>query len=213
MFQEHKKIIQERRSVRRYTDKEVSKEDIIDIIDCARYAPSDTNSQTWEFIAICDKDRIKEIAKITEEELIKIANNAEENGLLNEANMLVRSFGHFATAFSNAPVLIICLAIPYHSKFREKIFDPIGIIDNATWDLEAIKSSSLACQNIMLAAHAKGLATCPFTGPILLAEEHLRNYLELDSTKQINMLISLGYPDESPRPPIRKEIENILTFI
>lgn len=213
MYQELKKIIQERRSIRRYADKDVSKEDIIDIIDCARYAPSDTNSQTWEFIAICNREKIKEIANFTEQELIKIANNAEKKGLLNEANLLVRSFSHFATAFSNAPVLIICLAIPYSSKFREKIFDPIGAIDNATWEIESIKSSSLACQNIMLAAHAKGLATCPFTGPIMLAGESLRSYLELDPSKQINMLISLGYPDESPKAPTRKEIENILTFI
>ncbi|MGR5874499.1 nitroreductase family protein [Bacillus pacificus] len=29
---------------------------------------------------------------------------------------------------------------------------------------EGIKSSCLAAQNLMLAAHAKGLGTCPMTG-------------------------------------------------
>ena len=38
--------------------------------------------------------------------------------------LLTRSFGPYATAFSEAPV-IVCLATPYESKFREKIFDPL----------------------------------------------------------------------------------------
>ena len=213
MYQEVKKTIQERRSIRKYTDQDVSKEDIIDIIDCARYAPSSTNSQTWEFIVISNKEKILDIANLTKDEMLKIASNAEQIGLVNEANMLVRSFSHFATAFTNAPILIISLITPYNSKFREKMFDPLGAIDNVIWEKEAIKSNSLACQNIMLAAHAKGLATCPFTGPILLAEERLREYLGLASNRQINMLISLGYSAQTPKPPIRKDIEDILTFI
>ncbi len=208
-----KQIIQERRSIRKYTKKKVLKKDIIDIIDCARYAPSDTNSQTWEFLVIRDRKKIEEIAKITKEELMIIAKNAEKRGLVNEANMLVRSFGHFATAFSDAPVLIICLTVPYTSKFKDKMFDPIGAVTKEDWEKEAIKSNALACQNIMLAAHSKGLATCPFTGPILLANNPLREYLNLDSSKQMNMLISLGYSAESPKAPSRKEIDEILTFI
>lgn len=208
-----KELVQERRSIRKYTDMSVSKKDIIDIIDCARYAPSDTNSQMWEFIVICDKKKIEDIANITKEALMTIANNTEKKGLVNEANMLVRSFSHYATAFYNAPVLIISLVIPYTSKFKEKMFDPIGIITNDDWEKEGIKSNAMACQNIMLAAHSKGLATCPFTGPILLANDLLREYLDIDSSKQLNMLISLGYPAESPKAPTRKTIEEVLTFL
>ena len=51
----------------------------------------------------------------------------------------------------------------------------------------------------MLAAHAKGLGTCPMTGPVLLAQDELRQYLQIEPEKQINMVISLGFPKDKPK--------------
>jgi nitroreductase len=212
-YNEFKNIVLNRRSIRNFTDRTVSVEDIRDIIDCARYAPSDTNSQTWQFIAITNTDKIKEIERMTWEQLHLRAEEAEQQGLSREARLLVKSFGPYATAFTNAPVLIICLATPYASKFRDKIFDPIHFVDEAVWEEEGIKSSCLASQNLMLAAHAKGLATCPMTGPVLLAKEQLRHYLQIPAECQINMVISLGYPAEIPGRLARKEVDEILTIV
>ncbi|MFK7696738.1 nitroreductase family protein [Paenibacillus sp. HJGM_3] len=212
-YEDFKHIVLERRSVRKFTDEPVSAEDIRELIDCARYAPSDTNSQTWEFVAVMNKEKIKEIEAITWEELHKRAAAAEERGLSKEARLLTKSFGPYATAFSDAPVLIVCLATPYNSKFRERIFDPIALVDDAVWAEEGIKSSCLASQNLMLAAHARGLATCPMTGPVLLAADRLREYLGIDATREINMVISLGHPSERPGRLPRKEVEEILTII
>lgn len=212
-YHQFKNIVLNRRSIRNFTDEIVSVEDIRDIIDCARYAPSDTNSQTWQFIAITNTAKIKEIEQMTWDQLHLRAQEAEQKGLNREARLLVKSFGPYATAFSNAPVLIICLATPYASKFRDKIFDPIQFVDEAVWMEEGIKSSCLASQNLMLAAHAKGLATCPMTGPVLLAKEQLRAYLQIPPECQINMVISLGYPSETPGRLARKEVDEILTII
>ncbi|MFD2613258.1 nitroreductase family protein [Paenibacillus gansuensis] len=212
-YLELKQVIHERRSVRKFTDQEVTVEQIREIIDCARYAPSDTNSQTWEFIAVVNKEKIKEIEAITWEQLHLRAAQAEENGLNKEARLLTKSFGPYATAFSQAPALIICLATPYQSKFRERIFDPIALVDNEVWREEGIKSSCLAAQNLMLAAHSMGLGTCPMTGPVLLAEHQLKEYLNIGEDRQVNMVISLGYPSETPGKLPRKEIDEILTVI
>jgi nitroreductase len=208
-----KQLIQERRSVRKFTERPVNEEDIIEIIDCARYAPSDTNSQTWEFVVITNQGKIKDIEKMTWDELHRLAADAEERGLSREGRLLVKSFGPYATAFSNAPALIVCLATPYQSKFREKIFDPIGFVDEEVWREEGIKSSCLASMNLMLAAHSRGLATCPMTGPVLLAEKQLKEYLGLGDTRQVNMVIALGYPTEVPGKLPRKEVDQILTII
>jgi nitroreductase len=212
-YQQFKSIVLDRRSVRKFTEQAVSLEDIREIIDCARYAPSDTNSQTWQFIAVTNRDKIKAIEEMTWEELRLRAEEAEGKGLSREARLLVKSFGPYATAFSNAPVLIICLATPYTSKFREKIFDPIHFVDEAVWEEEGIKSSCLASQNLMLAAHARGLATCPMTGPVLLAQHRLREYLDIPGECQINMVISLGHPAETPGRLPRKEIDDILRIV
>ncbi|GIP38028.1 NAD(P)H nitroreductase [Paenibacillus sp. J31TS4] len=212
-YQKFKQIVLDRRSIRKFTEQPVSIEDIREIIDCARYAPSDTNSQTWQFVAVRNKDKIKAIEEMTWEQLRQRAADAEARGLSREGRLLVKSFGPYATAFSDAPVLIVCLATPYASKFRDKIFDPIGLVEDHVWAEEGIKSSCLASQNLMLAAHARGLATCPMTGPVLLAAEQLRAYLDLPADSQINMVIALGYPSEQPGRLARKEIDEILTII
>ncbi|UUZ93859.1 nitroreductase family protein [Paenibacillus sp. P25] len=197
-YEDFKTILLDRRSIRKYTERPVSVQDIREIIDCARYAPSDTNSQTWEFIAVMNREKIKEIEALTWEALHTRAAEAEQRGLSKEARLLTKSFGPYATAFSDAPVLIVCLATPYNSKFRERIFDPVNLVDDAVWAEEGIKSSCLAAQNLMLAAHARGLATCPMTGPVLLAQDGLRQYLNIRPECQINMVIALGYPAERP---------------
>jgi nitroreductase len=212
-YSEFKDIVHGRRSVRKYTDQEVLNEDVEEIIDCARYAPSDTNSQTWEFIVIKNKEKIKHIEQLTWEALHEKAAEAERKGLEKEGKLLTRSFGPYATAFSDAPVLIICLATPYQSKFRERIFEPIQLVPQSVWEEEGIKSSCLAAQNLMLAAHARGLGTCPMTGPVLLAQDKLRKYLQIDAEKQINMVISLGYPKESPKKLPRKEVSEIVQYV
>ncbi len=212
-YHEFKAIALDRRSIRKYTDQPVAVEDIREIIDCARYAPSDTNSQTWEFIAVTNRDKIKEIEQITWEQLHRRASEAEQRGLSKEARLLTKSFGPYATAFSDAPVLIVCLATPYNSKFRERIFDPVALVDDAVWAEEGIKSSCLAAQNLMLAAHARGLGTCPMTGPVLLAQDQLREYLDIRPECQINMVIALGYPSERPARLPRKEIDDILRIV
>jgi nitroreductase len=212
-YVDFKEILLTRRSIRRFTEQEVSVEDVREIVDCARSAPSDTNSQTWQFIAIMNKTKIKEIEQMTWDQLHIKAAAAEEKGLSKEARMLTRSFGPYATAFSDAPVLIVCLATPYASKFRDRIFDPIGLVEEKVWAEEGIKSSCLASQNLMLAAHARGLATCPMTGPVLLAQDKLRAYLDIPAESQINMVISLGHPAEHPSRLSRKEVDEILTII
>ncbi|GAA4726790.1 nitroreductase family protein [Brevibacillus fulvus] len=208
-----KDIIHGRRSIRKFTEQDVSIEDIEEILDCARYAPSDTNSQTWEFVVIKNREKIKEIRELTLQALQEKAEQAEARGFEKEGKLLVRSFGPYATAFADAPVLIVCLATPYQSKFRERIFEPIQLVPESVWEEEGIKSSCLAAQNLMLAAYAKGMGTCPMTGPVLLAADKLRHYLQIEPEKQINMVIALGYPQESPKKLPRKEVSEIVRYV
>ena len=65
----------------------------------------------------------------------------------------------------------------------------------------------------MLAAHARGLGPCPMTGRVFLAKDELRDYLEIKSDKQINMVIALGHPKDQPKKLGRKEVAEITKFI
>jgi len=59
------KILKERRSVRNFEDKPITKEILEQIVDCARLAPSARNIQPWEFIVITEKEVLENLAKIT----------------------------------------------------------------------------------------------------------------------------------------------------
>ena len=52
-----------RRSIRKYKDQKISKEDIDKILKAAMYAPSAMNLQPWHFIVIDDKEILIETVK------------------------------------------------------------------------------------------------------------------------------------------------------
>lgn len=55
-------FLKSRRSVRSFTDYEVSNSEIEKIMEGASWAPSWMNTQCWEYIVVRDKGKIKEIA-------------------------------------------------------------------------------------------------------------------------------------------------------
>ena len=60
---EFEKVIEKRRSIRKYKDTPVPKEQLIKILEAARIAPSASHRQPWHFIVVEDKDKIRKLAK------------------------------------------------------------------------------------------------------------------------------------------------------
>lgn len=58
-----------RRSVRKFTEEKISRQDLELILKCAAYAPSGMNKQTWQFTAVTDRKKLDELAKVIGEEL------------------------------------------------------------------------------------------------------------------------------------------------
>ena len=90
------KVLCERRSVRSFTDKQVPKDILEEILKCGCYAPSGMSMQSAVIVAIQDKDLIDKIAKIN-------------------ASIM----GRDTNPFYGAPTLIVVLAkkdIPTHVK-------------------------------------------------------------------------------------------------
>lgn len=52
----------ERRSIRQYTDKEVTNAEVEKLLRAAMQAPSACNEQTWEFIVVRDKEMLSALA-------------------------------------------------------------------------------------------------------------------------------------------------------
>ena len=81
--------ILERRSVREFTDKPVSKEDVNTILNSGRWAPSGLNNQPWRFIVVRDPETINKLAKCT-----------HYSGIVAGAPLLIASFLDNETSYN-----------------------------------------------------------------------------------------------------------------
>ncbi len=54
--------INKRRSVRKFKDKEISADEVIELLDAARKAPSSGNLQSWKFILVKNQDSKNQVA-------------------------------------------------------------------------------------------------------------------------------------------------------
>jgi len=59
-----RKVVVERRSIRGYSSKEVSLEDVGEILESARFSPSSGNMQSWKIIVVTDAGLRADIAKV-----------------------------------------------------------------------------------------------------------------------------------------------------
>ena len=91
------KAIEDRRSIRKYKDIKVSKEQILDILNAGRLAPSAKNRQPWYFVKVSTEMK-NEIADL----MIKYAQNKNKDGRL-------YSVSFTANVIKEAPVLILIL--------------------------------------------------------------------------------------------------------
>ncbi|MBQ1357923.1 MAG: nitroreductase family protein [Oscillospiraceae bacterium] len=57
-------IIKDRRSIRRYTDREVTEEQIREILDAAFWAPTAVNRQEWRFVVVRNRAILEKLAEI-----------------------------------------------------------------------------------------------------------------------------------------------------
>ncbi len=60
------KAIETRHSVRAYSRKEIKKEDLEQIINAARLAPTARGEEPWEFIAVTKKEMLEEIGSLAQ---------------------------------------------------------------------------------------------------------------------------------------------------
>ncbi|MBW1996452.1 MAG: nitroreductase family protein [Deltaproteobacteria bacterium] len=57
-------LIKQRRSIRRYEREPVPLEDVMKVLEAARWAPSGDNSQPWEFVVVRDGDMLNKVMDV-----------------------------------------------------------------------------------------------------------------------------------------------------
>lgn len=60
------KLIQTRRSTRKFTEEEISQEDVVTLIKAALMSPTSKRSNAWQFIVVDNKDTIRKLSHCKE---------------------------------------------------------------------------------------------------------------------------------------------------
>jgi nitroreductase len=81
-----------------------------------------------------------------------------------------------------------------------------------TWK-NSISDAAAAIENLLLAAWDKGLGTCWLTGPLKARAEMIASFLEIPEDREIVAIVSLGFPDHTPKMPPKKEVSQKVKWL
>ena len=200
-FESYLEFVMSRRSIRKYTSEKISHRQIERMIDAACWAPSSHNRQGWKFIVFEDLHQIHGLAQETRQFLKQTLANTNRL-MASQADELI----HYSGAFDQAPVVILLM----HKKSLAMGKSMLSTATSKLVSGEAI-SAAMACQNLVLAAHAMGLGTCVMTVP-LLAGTVWNSLDDLPLGYEPTCLITAGYPSEVPSVPKRKKLKHIIEY-
>jgi nitroreductase len=183
--------IKNRRSIRRYSDKKVSKKIIKELIEIGKYAPSSHNRQPWSFTVVNDQmvDSLSLDIKKWYNSVTKLSFPLsfikEVKKSVDEMTKRVKSERDLF--FYHAPCVIVI-----HAP-NKKFF---------------LQDCSCAAQNIMLAARSLGVGSCwiGFADIVFNNNPLLKKKLKIPISHKVMATIALGYPVRFPESALpRKE--------
>ena len=173
--------IRKRRSIRSYEAKPVPGDLLDAVIEAGNEAPSAMNSQPWRFVVVQDGEAKKKLLRAALPQAKKITELVKDVDPERYEAIKKRQAELPDPVYYSAPAVVF-------------------VIGSGRY---AAHSCPLACENMMLAAHALGLGSCWVGfGAMVTEDPEVRNLLDLKDDESIFGPILLGYPKgEAQRPP------------
>lgn len=192
-------LMDQRRSVRDFSDRPVPRRLIELAIRTAGTAPSGAHRQPWRFVAVDDPQIKREIREAAEAE----ERESYENRMPDEWLEALAPLGtDWRKPFlETAPWLVVCFAERYEVKANgEKVKN-----------YYVQESCGIACGIFIAALHYMGLATLTHTPSPM---RFLNDILERPSNEQPYILFPVGYPaDDATVPDLdRKPLDDIVQW-
>jgi nitroreductase/NAD-dependent dihydropyrimidine dehydrogenase PreA subunit len=203
------KIIRARRSIRRFQDKAIPREEIEKILEAMRYAPSGSNLQNWHYIVITDPEKIQHFAS----EVMKLFYLVKK---VLKIKFLVRWFVSKTTRellLDPKTKHSMEQLISDYKAGRDVIFYKapcVVILHSPEYGNIAGADGGIALTHGMFAAQALGLGTCwiGFAQEALHRNKTLRKWLNIPKGRKCYGVFVLGYPDvRFQRTPPRRELQ------
>jgi nitroreductase len=207
------KVILERRSVRKFKDKQVPEKLVRRVLEAGRFAPSAGNSQPWRFIVVRDKKMIDEMEKYVRArcKMFKFMLDWQTGPL-----------GKLAWVYSQIYIRLmpnLLHPIPFGAirliaDGKLKLFHGAPTVILILKDKRGAAKPELDCgvcgQNIVLAAHSLGLGTC-WVGfvEVLKMGAKWRKLLRIEWPYDLVEGITLGYPVGKPDGMVSRELREM----
>ena len=199
-FRELHQFLQTRCSVRAYLARPVEQQTLERLFESAARAPSAHNRQPWRFAVIRNQASKANLAAAMGSRLSedRRRDGDPEDDIKADVERSVRRI-------TGAPVVILVA-----TSFEEMD----AYVDPARTEAEqimAIQSAAMSAQNLMLAAHAEGLASCWMCGP-LFCPDVASAALSLPEDWRPQGLVIIGYPASQGRDRQRKPLPAFVRF-
>ncbi|QAA33061.1 nitroreductase family protein [Clostridium manihotivorum] len=182
--------INTRTSIGKVKDEPIPKEVIESIIEAGTHAPNRYLTQPWRFFVISGNGR-KALSKVMEDIVVAsgvdIASEEGKKKLEKEINKPFR-----------APVIIAVAA-----EVTE---------NNKALRIEELGATYAAVENMLLAAHALGVAAFWKTGKACYHEK-MKDFFGLEEKDELVALVYLGYADMEKKPTVRKPASELTKWI
>jgi nitroreductase len=198
------KVIQDRRSIRDYSEEPVSEEDLKMILETARLAPSGENAQPWRFVIVKDEETRNKLGAIAgggsgrrfTAEFVTQKMQARFSGLQDEEKkkkvFQKLTSGKVSTFLADAPLnIVVC-----------------GKKD--VWDVPY--DTSAAIENMLLMVTALGLGACWVIAPCIdiRDEERVKSLLGLPEGYKAISIIAIGHPTRPHKPRPRLAMNELV---
>lgn len=191
--------IYDRRSIRKFSDTPVSKEDITEIIESGIKAPSSKNRQPWKFIVVQGKEKEQMLEVFRQ----GIAREESGNALLPQSRQHIAAAKYTVDIMESAPVTVFVV----NSLGKSFLADLTP--EERVYDICNIQSISAAIQNMLLAATEKGIGSL-WICDIYFAYAELCEWLK--SEGELVAAVAFGYPNEFPQARPRKKFEDVVEW-
>ena len=186
--------------ITRYKADPVPKATLARLIEAATKAPSGGNQQPWEFIAITDRDLVRQVGELYRDAWLEAVGATPAP---NETRVY-RAARYLAHHIAEAPALILVCADHTVGSAPYTPGEPIvrGRYGSSIW---------LAAQNLFLAARALGLGT-RLTTAHLRREAEIKRLLAIPEHIETMALIPVGYPQGRFGTPVRRPAAEVTSF-
>jgi nitroreductase len=175
--------IRGRRSVRCFRTDLVPRDVLERILELAQWAPSAMNRQDWQFIVV-EGEKKEALLKITATAFEHFRPILEKS--FPDKPKVIDASKRFFETYGGAPVIILA----YGGHFPTGEADPYSV--------------ALAVQNLLLACHEAGLGAVWADAAVFYKEKEINELMGMTGRKLV-CLIPIGYPDDTPKAPPRKE--------